>query len=321
MRRWQFAAVLGSALGLPLAALSQETAPKVVGYLGTQSPEPLADHVRAFAQGLAETGEVEGRDVTIEYRWARGNFDKLPALASELVRRQPAVIASAGSLAAARAAKAATTSIPIVFEVAAEPVAAGLVKSLTEPNGNLTGVVALDGGIAALHELAPTADRIGVLINPASNGAASGWNQAQTAARILGVRLQGVLATNEREFDAVFDTLRRSGAGALVISADPVFTAKSEQLAALTLRHKLPAVHESRRFTAAGGLLSFSGNTLESHRLAGIYAGRLLRGEKPAELPIQTTSKGELVINRKTAKALGLDMPENLLALATEVIE
>jgi putative tryptophan/tyrosine transport system substrate-binding protein len=183
MRRWQFAAAVGAALGLPLAALAQATAPKVIAYLGTQSPEPLAERVRAFVQGLAETGQIEGRDVTIEYRWAHGNSDKLPALASELVRRQPAVIASTGSLAAARAAKAATTSIPIVFEVAAEPVAAGLVKSLTEPNGNLTGVVALDGGIAALHELAPTATRIGVLINPASNGAASGWNQAQTAAR------------------------------------------------------------------------------------------------------------------------------------------
>ena len=320
MRRWQFAAAMGAALVLPLAAFAQEAAPKVVAYLSTQSPEPLAERVRAFVQGLAETGQVEGRDVTIEYRWAHGNSDKLPALASELVRRQPAVIATAGSLAAARAAKAATTSIPIVFEIAAEPVEAGLVKSLTEPNGNLTGVVSLDGGIAALRELTPRAARIGVLINPAGN-AAGGWGQAQAAARILGVRLQGLLATNEREFDAAFDTLRRSGAGALAISADPVFTAKSEQLAALTLRHKLPAVHESRRFTAAGGLLSYIGNTLESHRLAGIYAGRLLKGEKPTELPIQTASKGELVINLKTAKALGLDIPEKLLALAAEVIE
>jgi putative ABC transport system substrate-binding protein len=320
MRRWQFAAAMGAALVQPLAAFAQEAAPKVVAYLGAQSPEPLAERVRAFVQGLAETGQVEGRDVTIEYRWAQGNSDKLPALASELVRRQPAVIATAGSLAAARAAKAATTSIPIVFETAAEPVEAGLVKSLTEPNGNLTGVVSLDGGIAALRELAPRAARIGVLINPAGN-AAGGWSQAQAAARILGVRLQGLLATNEREFDAAFDTLRRSGAGALAISADPVFTAKSEQLAALTLRHKLPAVHESRRFTAAGGLLSYIGNTLESHRLAGIYAGRLLKGEKPAELPIQTASKGELVINLRTAKALGLDIPEKLLALAAEVIE
>ena len=320
MRRWQFAAAMGAALVQPLAAFAQEATPKVVAYLGAQSPEPLAERVRAFVQGLAETGQVEGRDVTIEYRWAHGNSDKLPALASELVRRQPAVIATAGSLAAARAAKAATTSIPIVFEIAAEPVEAGLVKSLTEPNGNLTGVVSLDGGIAALRELTPRAARIGVLINPAGN-AAGGWSQAQAAARILGVRLQGLLATNEREFDAAFDTLRRSGAGALAISADPVFTAKSEQLAALTLRHKLPAVHESRRFTAAGGLLSYIGNTLESHRLAGIYAGRLLKGEKPTELPIQIASKGELVINLRTAKALGLDIPEKLLALAAEVIE
>jgi ABC-type uncharacterized transport system substrate-binding protein len=311
---------MGAALVLPLAALAQEAAPKVVAYLGAQSPEPAAERVQAFVQGLAESGHVEGRDVTIEYRWANGNSDKLPALASELVKRQPAVIATAGSLGAARAAKAATTSIPIVFEIAAEPVEAGLVKSLTEPNGNLTGVVSLDGGIAALRELVPAATRIGVLINPAGN-AASGWSQAQAAARILGVRLQGLLATNEREFDAAFYTLLRVGAGALAISADPVFTAKSEQLAALTLRHKLPAVHESRRFTAAGGLLSYIGNTLESHRLAGIYAGRLLKGEKPTELPIQTASKGELVINLKTAKALGLDIPEKLLALAAEVIE
>src|SRR5262245_58063348 len=189
MRRWQFAAAVGAALGRPLAALAQEPAPKVVAYLGTQSPEQFAERVRAFVQGLAETGQVEGRDVTIEYRWANGNSDKLPALASELVKRQPAVIATAGSIAAARAAKGATTSIPIVFEIAADPVEAGLVKSLTEPNGNLTGVVSLDGGIAALRELAPAADRIGVLINPAGSVAASGWSQAQAAARILGVRL------------------------------------------------------------------------------------------------------------------------------------
>src|SRR5262249_28268131 len=166
MRGWQFAAAVGAALGVPLAALAQESPPKVIAYLGTQSPESLAERLRAFVQGLAETGQIEGRDVTIEYRWAQGNYDKLPALASELVRRQPAVIASTGSLTAARAAKAATTSIPIVFEVAAEPVEAGLVKSLTEPNGNLTGVVALDRGIAALHELAPAATRIGVLLHP-----------------------------------------------------------------------------------------------------------------------------------------------------------
>jgi putative ABC transport system substrate-binding protein len=320
MRRWQFAAAMGAALVLPLAALAQEAAPKVVGYLGTQSAEPLAERVQAFVQGLAESGHVEGRDVTIEYRGAQGNFDKLPALASELVKRQPAVIVTTGSLTAARAAKAATTSIPIVFEIAAEPVEAGLVKSLTEPNGNLTGVVSLDGGIAALRELVPAATRIGVLINPAGN-AASGWSQAQAAARILGVRLQGLLATNEREFDAAFYTLLRVGAGALAISADPVFTAKSEQLAALTLRHKLPAVHESRRFPAAGGLLSYVGNTLEPPRLAGVYAGRLLKGAKPAELPIQIASKGELVINLRTAKALGLDIPEKLSALAAEVID
>ena len=321
MRPWQFAAAIGAALVLPLAALAQDAAPKVVGYLGTQSSEAFAERVRAIVQGLAETGQVEGRDVTIEYRWANGNFDKLPALASELVKRQPAVIVTTGSITAARAARAATTSIPIVFEITADPVEAGLVKSLTEPNGNLTGVVSLDGGIAALRELAPAAARIGVLINPAGEAAASGWNQAQAAARILGVRLQGLLATNEREFDAAFATLQRTGAGALAITADPVFTEKSEQLAALTLRYKLPAVHESRRFAAAGGLLSYAGNTLESHRLAGIYAGRLLKGEKPAELPIQRASKGELVINLKTAKALGLDIPEKLLALATQVVE
>jgi putative ABC transport system substrate-binding protein len=322
MGRWQFAVAMGAALVLPAAALTQEAAPKVVvAYLGTQSAEPLAERVQAFVQGLAESGQVEGRDVTIEYRWAQGNFDKLPALASELVKRQPAVIVTTGSLTAARAAKAATTSIPIVFEITAEPVEAGLVKSLTEPNGNLTGVVSLDGGIAALRELVPAVTRIGVLINPAGGVAASGWNQAQAAARILGVRLQGLLATNEREFDAAFATSLRTGVGALAITADPLFTEKSEQLAALALRHKLPAVHESRRFAAAGGLLSYVGNTLESPRLAGIYAGRLLKGAKPAELPIQIASKGELVINLRTAKALGLDIPEKLSALAADVIQ
>jgi putative ABC transport system substrate-binding protein len=318
--RRQFAAGIAAITAWPLAARAQEPQLPVVGYLGTASADAIAERVRAFVQGLTEAGSVEGKDFVIEYRWARGDTDRLPGLASELVRRQPAVIATSGGLNAARAAKGATASIPIVFEMESDPVEAGLVQSLKEPGGNVTGVNLLDGAVALLRELVPAASRIGVLVNPANKSAESGWRRTQAAARALGVKLQGLLATNEREFDSAFDTLIRVGAGALVISADPMFADKIEQLAALTLRHGIPAIHESRAFAAAGGLAGFRGNPMDGPRLAGVYVGRILKGEKPAGLPVGYPTKGELVINLKTAKELGLDVPPALRAQA-EVIE
>jgi putative ABC transport system substrate-binding protein len=325
VRRREFiASICGWTVAWPAIAREQQPATPVIGYLGAQSPEASAERVQGFLQGLSETGHVVGQDVTIEYRWARGDEDRLPALASELVRRQVTVIVAPGSLPAARAAKAATSTIPIVFEVGGDPVEAGLVRSLSEPDGNLTGVSYVE--IAArrlelLRELVPAASRIAALINPAGPTAASEWRQVQKAARALGLRLQGLQATSVRDFDAMSGTLLRVAAGGLVICADPFFTTQSEQLAAMTVRHALPAVHQSRRFVSAGGLLSYDGSLAESHRLAGVYCGRILKGEKPAEMPVQQVAKGELVVNLKTARTLGIEISPKIMALVSELIE
>ncbi len=317
MRRRELVALLaGAAAAWPFAARAQQADQPVIGYLGGQSSEQSADRVRAFLAGLGETGHVAGQNVAIEYRWAQSHDDRLPALAAELVRRQVAVIAAPAGLPPARAAKAATSSIPIVFEIRGDPVEAGLVQSLTEPDGNLTGVTYVEVAsrrLELLRELVPGVTRIGAVINPANPNAVSEWRQVQAAARALGVRLQGLQATSKLDFDPMFVTLARVDAGALVICADPFLTEQSEHLAAMTARYKLPAVHQSRRFAAAGGLISYDGSLLESHRQVGVYAGRILKGEKPAELPIQQASKGELVVNLKAAKALGLSVPPTLL--------
>jgi putative tryptophan/tyrosine transport system substrate-binding protein len=323
-RRGLIALLAGAAAASPRIVRAQQPALPVVGYLGTQSPEPSADRVRAFIEGLGDTGHLAGQNVAIEYRWAQGQDDRLPGLAAELVGRQVAVIAAPGGLPAARAAKAATSSIPIVFEIKGDPVEAGLVRNPGEPDGNLTGVITVEAAVRRLEllrELVPGVTRIGAVINPASPGAASDWRQIQAAARALGLRLQGLQATSERDFDAMFVTLARVRAGALLICADPFFTAQSEQLAAMTVQHALPAVHQSRRFASAGGLISYDGSPVASHRLVGVYCGRILNGDKPADLPIQQAVKGELVVNRKTAQALGLTVPPSLLALADEVID
>ncbi len=323
-RRELIASICGAAFVWPVMAREEQPATPVVGYLGAQTSELFAERMRGFLQGLGETGHVPGQNVAIEYRWAQGQEDRLNALAADLVRRQVTVIAAPGSLPAARAAKAATSTIPIVFEIGSDPVEAGLVRSLNEPDGNLTGVTYVEVGarrLELLRELVPSASRIGALINPAGPSAASEWRQVQAAARTLGLRLQGLQATSERDFDAMFDTLTRVAAGALVICADPFFTRQSEQLAAMTVRHALPAVHQSRRFASAGGLLSYDGTLAESHRLTGVYCGRILKGEKPAELPIQQAMKGELVVNLKTAKTLGIEISPKILALASEIIE
>jgi putative ABC transport system substrate-binding protein len=325
MRRREFISLLGGAAAAwPLAAGAQQHIP-VVGFLNGASPDSYADRVRAFRQGLSETGYVEGRNVAIEYRWADGEYDRLPALATDLVRRQVAVIV-AGANAGALAGKAATTTIPIVFSIAADPVALGLVASLNRPGGNLTGVTNLNTELGPkrlelMRELVPPSSIIGVLVNPTNRNAETLSKELQAAARTMGLQIHILHASAERDFDTVFTTLVQQKVGGLVIGADAFFNSRSEQLAALAVRHTMPAIYQFREFAAAGGLMSYGGGFGESYRLAGVYTGRILKGEKPADLPVQQSTKAELIVNLKTAKALGLTIPLPLLARADEVIE
>jgi putative tryptophan/tyrosine transport system substrate-binding protein len=326
MQRRQFIGFLGSAAAWPLAARAQQPALPVIGYLGAQSPAAFASRLRAFRQGLGETGYVEGRNVAIEFRWAEGQQNRLSALAADLVGRQVAVIVAPGGAPAALAAKSATATIPIVFEMGADPIAMGLVGSLNRPGGNLTGVSSLNVEVTPkrleiLHELVPTAAVFAVLINPTSPTADSQLRDLQAAARALGLQLRVLHAGTERDFDTVFVTLLQMRAGGLVVASDGFFGTHGEQLAALTVRHAVPAIHQSRDFSIAGGLISYGGNFVESHRQAGVYTGRILKGENPADLPVQLVTKVELFINLKVAKILGIIVPLSLLGRADEVIE
>jgi putative ABC transport system substrate-binding protein len=279
-----------------------------------------------FRQGLSETGYAEGRNVAIEFRWAEGQHDELSALAAELVGRRVAVMVAPGGPPAALAAKSATTTIPIVFEMGADPIAMGLVSSLNRPGGDLTGVTSLNVEVGPkrleiLHELVPTAAVVAVLVNPTSPTADSQLRNLQAAARALGLQLHVLHASTERDLDTVFETLLRLRAGGLVIASDTFFATRSEQLAALTVRHAVPAIHQSRDFTTAGGLMSYGGSFAESHRQAGVYTGRIIKGDKPADLPVQQVTKVELFINLKAAKTLGVSFPLTLLGRADQVIE
>jgi putative ABC transport system substrate-binding protein len=280
----------------------------------------------AFRQGLQESGYVEGQNVAIEYRWAEGHNDKLPAMAADLVRRKVAVIAGT-STTGALAAKAATTTIPIVFETGADPVRLGLVASLNRPGGNITGVTQLGVEIVPkrlelLHELVPAAKVVALLVNPTDPALAESASRAALAtAPALGLELHILNASSESDFDAVFVSLKELQAGGLVIAPDVLFTSYSRQLAALAVRHETPAIYEYREFVAAGGLASYAGSIIDAYRLAGVYTGRILKGEKPAALPVQQSTKVELIINLKTAKALGITVPLTLLGRADEVIE
>jgi putative ABC transport system substrate-binding protein len=323
MRRRDFISLLGGAAAWPLSARAQQSVP-VIGYLGPGSPED-GPAFGAFRQGLREAGYVEGRNVAIEYRWAENQFDRVPALAADLVRRQVAVI-STDFIRGALAAKAATTTIPIVFISSADPVQFGLVASLSRPGGNLTGVSKLSGEVGPkrlelLHEVVPAATVIGLLLNPTNPVTEAFLRDQQAAARILGVQLHVLYASTERDFDAAFATLVQVRAGGLVIGQDAFFSSRTEQLAALALRHAVPTISQSRYFVAAGGLMSYEGNDTDAGRRAGVYVGRILKGEKPADLPVQQATKVELVINLKTAKAIGLTFPLTLLGRADEVIE
>jgi len=326
--RRELLAALGGAAAWPLAARAQQQqAMPVVGVLSAEWPDQFTDRLRAFHAGLRETGYVDGRNVAIEYRWAEGRNDRLPALAAELVRHQVSVIVTAGSTPAALAARAATTTIPIAFYLGSDPVEAGLVTSLSRPGGNLTGVVTLNVEVAPkrlelLHELIPTARIIAALINPTNPVLAETLTRdLQTAAHALGVQLHILHASSERDFDTVFASLVQPRAEGLVIGADALFNSRSEQLAALTIRHAVPAIYQFHEFVSAGGLMSYGTTIVDTYRPLGVYTGRMLKGEKPAELAVQQATKLELILNMKTAKALGITVPLPLLGRADEVIE
>jgi putative ABC transport system substrate-binding protein len=328
MKRREFITLLGgAAVAWPLAARAQQQpAMPMIGYLGAESPAAFASRVRAFRQGLGETGYAEGRNVAIEFRWAEGQHNRLPALAADLAGRPVAVIVAPGGAPAALAAKSATTTIPIIFEMGADPIAIGLVGTLNRPGGNLTGVTSLNVQVTPkrleiLHEVVPAAAVIAVLLNPTSPTADSQLRNLQSAAGALGVRLHVLHASTQRDFDTVFEALVQLRTGGLVVASDTFFATHSEQLAALTVRHAVPAIHQSRDFAIAGGLMSYAGDFVESHRQAGIQTGRILKGDKPADLPVQQVTKVELFINLKAAKTLGLTVPLPLLGRADEVIE
>jgi putative ABC transport system substrate-binding protein len=326
MKRRYFIAAIGSAAVWPLAALAEKSLP-VIGFLGSESLERSASLLRSFRQGLGELGFVEGQNVIIEYRWADGQNDRLPGLASDLVARRVDVIAAPATTPGALAAKAATTTIPIVFFTAGDPVGLGLVTSLSRPGGNITGTTSLAGELAPkrlelLHELMPAATTMALLINPTNPVLMeSTTREAQAAARILGLKLHILEVGTEREFDAVFVRMGQLHASGLVIAVDSFFTGRRQQLAGLALRHRVPAIYQSRDFAASGGVMSYGGSLADGFRLVGHYTGRILKGDKPADLPVQQATKAELIVNLKTAKALGLDVPPTLLARADEVIE
>jgi putative ABC transport system substrate-binding protein len=326
MRRREFITLIGGAAAWPLAAHSQQPAMPVIGFVNAASPQSWARPLSAFLKGLGEAGFVDGQNVAIEYRWAEGRIERLPEMVADVVHRRVAVIA-ATTTAAALAAKAATATIPIVFETGGDPIQLGLVSSLSRPGGNLTGVTQLTVGLVSkalelLHELFPKTRIMALLVNPADAAIAeTETRETLSAARTLGLELHVLNASTEQEFDAVLANVPQLRAGGLVIGTSALFTSHSSQLAALAAHHAVPAVYKGHEFAAAGGLMSYGSDITDSYRLAGVYTGRILKGDKPADLPVQQATKVELIINLKTAKALGIDVPNTLLGRADEVIE
>jgi putative ABC transport system substrate-binding protein len=325
VRRREFISVLGAAAAWPLAARAQQQAMPVVGFLNATSPDGYADRLRGFRQGLKDTGYIEGETVAVEYRWAEDQSDRLPALAADLVRRKVAVLA-ATSTSPALAAKAATATIPIVFMVAEDPVRLGLVASLSRPGGNATGINFYTGELTAkrlelLRELVPGATRVAVLVNSANVGTETTLRDVESAARVMGLQMQVVRAGTRQEIDAAFEAFARERPDALFVGLDPFLNSRRVQLAQLATLHRIPAAYSARDIAEVGGLMSYGTNITDAFRQVGVYAGRILKGAKPADLPVVQSSKFDLVINAHTARMLGLTVPDKLLAIADEVIE
>jgi putative ABC transport system substrate-binding protein len=327
VKRRAFITLLGgAATGWPLAARAQQAAMPMIGFLSSQSPALFTPLTAAFGRGLKEVGFLEGNNVAVEYRWAEGNFDRLPALAADLVARHVAVIVATGGEASAFAAKRASVQIPIVFTAGEDPVRQGLVDNLNRPGGNLTGMFFLATAVESkrlglLRELAPNISIIGVLFNPNSPSGAWRLRDIQDAAQAMGQQIAVLKAATEPEIDSSFAAMKRNGIGAVLIAADPFFTNRRDQILGLAASYEMPAIYYLREFTAFGGLASYGASLSEAFRQVGVYTGRILKGEKPGDLPIMQPTKFDFLINLKTAKALGLAIPDKLLALADEVIE
>jgi putative ABC transport system substrate-binding protein len=330
MRRREFITLLGGAAAAPIVgplnARAQQPAMPVVGYLSGRSPEDTAHLVAAFRRGLAENDYVEGQNVTVEYRWALGQYDRLPAMAAELVRQPVTVLASTGGEPAALAAKAATSAIPIVFAIGGDPVKLGLAASYNRPGGNATGINILSTSLepkrlGLLHEMVPKAATIGVLINPNNPPYESQLREVQEAARALGVQVHVLRANTDREIEAAFETVAQQRIAALAVAGAPFFDTRRDKLVALAARHAVPTMYHFREYAIAGGLMSYGVDVTAAYRQIGVYVGQILKGAKPADLPVMQPTKFEFVINLNTAKALGIDVPPTLSARADEVIE
>ena len=326
MKRRDLITLLGGAAAWPFAARAQQPAIPVIGFLNTRSADVSSHLVAALRRGLAENGYVEGQTVTVEYRWANGQYDRLPALAAELAHRPMAVLVATGGEPAAMAAKAATSTIPIVFAIGGDPVKLGLVASYSRPGGNATGINILTNVLAAkrlglLHELVPKATTVGFLINPIFPTAENPLSDTQEAARAIPVQLYVLRASTDHEIDTAFESVAQHGISALAVAADPFFNTHRDKLVALAARHAVPTIYQSREYPVTGGLMSYGINLADVYRQIGVYAGRILKGAKPADLPVVQPTKFEFVINLKTAKALGLTVPPDVLSLADEVIE
>jgi putative tryptophan/tyrosine transport system substrate-binding protein len=326
MKRRTFITLLGGAAAWPLAARAQQAAMPVIGFLASTSPTAWAPYLTAFKQGLREAGYIEGQNVTIEYRWAEGDYARLPALAADLVRRHVAVLVAVGGSSSAKAAKAASSTIPIVFTTGGDPVGLGLVASLNRPGGNVTGVALLVAEMESkrfglLRDMVPTATLVAVLLNSRSPVSTTELNDVQEAARAVGQQIHILNASSEQELDAAFTSLAKLGVGALLVGSDPFFNSRRSYLVSLAARARVPAIYELREYVVAGGLMSYGTSLVNGYRQVGLYTGRILKGEKPQDLPVVQSTKFEFVINLKTAKALGLEVPLRLQELADEVIE
>jgi putative ABC transport system substrate-binding protein len=326
MRRRDFITVLGGAVVCPVVARAQQAPMPVVGFLHSGAPGPYAGRMAAFRRGLGDTGFVEGQDVVIEYRWAEGDYERLPEMALDLVRRAVSVIVAGGGIASAPIAKAATTKIPIVFITGADPVATGLVNSLARPEGNVTGVSFLTQALGAkrlglLNVLAPNAAIVGLLVNPTNPGVESAKKEVLTAAHASGRQIHVFEARTPQEIDTAFGELPRKQVSALLVASDPLFTSRNVQIATLGTATAIPAIYPSREYAEAGGMMSYGADVREEYHKAGVYAGRIIRGAKPAELPVLQPTKFELIVNLRAAKSLGFKVADSFLLLADEVIE